>query len=71
MSFINWGNETPEQRARRYQLEDEAIFEQRAASIMAAAAAAAGSSRREVPVNYYYNYYYYGGLADGIGVNNL
>jgi hypothetical protein len=49
MSFINWGNETPEQRARRYRLEDDAIFEQRAAAIMAAAATATGSGRLADP----------------------
>ena len=64
MSFINWGNETPEQRARRYRLEDEAIFEQRAAAIMAAAATAAGSGKRLAPVDPSLNNYVENGYID-------
>lgn len=64
MSFINWGNETPEQRARRYRLEDDAIFEQRAAAIMAAAATAAGSGKSLAPVDPSLNNYVENGYID-------
>jgi hypothetical protein len=43
MSFINWGNETPEQLKARKEMEEQMMFEQMAYSA-AAAAAAAGSS---------------------------
>jgi hypothetical protein len=43
MSFINWGHETPEQKAARKRFEeDQAIFEQMMSAATAAAAAAAG-----------------------------
>ena len=45
MSFINWGHESPEQKALRRRFEEEqAIFEQRAAAVSAASAAAASGS---------------------------
>jgi hypothetical protein len=44
MSFINWGEESPEQLAARKRIEEAMMFEQVAYSAaMAAAAAAAGS----------------------------
>jgi hypothetical protein len=54
MSFINWGHESPEQKAIRKRFEEEeAIFEQRAAAVSAAAAAAAGSSKLGISVPAY------------------
>lgn len=45
MSFINWGNETPEQKAARRRFEEEqALFEQMMSASAAAAAAAAGAA---------------------------
>jgi hypothetical protein len=43
MSFINWGNENPEQLRLRKRLEEEAIFEQFRMAQLAALSASAGS----------------------------
>lgn len=45
MSFINWGHESPEQRAARKKMEDQLLFEQAMYNASMAAAAAAGAGR--------------------------
>lgn len=50
MAFINWGEETPEQKEIRRRMEEDMMFEQMAYSAAtAAAAAAAGSGKITYP----------------------
>ena len=44
MSFINWGEESPEQLAIRKRMEDQMVFEQAASNAATASAAAAASA---------------------------
>ena len=72
MEFIKWGSETPEQRAHRLKLEEQAMlhqamakkmFEQRAAApaapsaTAAAAAGAAGGAPAPTSLLYFPEYY--------------
>jgi hypothetical protein len=43
MSFINWGEESPDQLAARKRIDEDIMFEQAAFNAAATAAAAAGS----------------------------
>jgi len=53
MAFINWGEESEEQKAIRRKMEDQMIFEQMMSAAAAAAAAAAGSGGRGISLPKY------------------
>lgn len=63
MSYINWGNETPEQLARRRQLEEESLYEQAAQTVRARSGqspfggAGGSSAGGTIYIEWYYSFF--------------